>query len=188
MSKKVFGILLLSAFVISAFYLIRTVWAAEDSFQITISVAYISISLKDWQGNDYATWAIGTVNPGSISTMEANSGGSTEEGIDVSIEANVTMDIYCYATNTQGWTLSTTPGNKQYVLRIGDFLSWQPTGYPDMSGAATITAESSPGTRVVENVPPSTTHRYSYFDLTAPTTVDSAAQNTITVTINVQAY
>ncbi|MGB9613202.1 MAG: hypothetical protein ACPL4K_03385 [Candidatus Margulisiibacteriota bacterium] len=185
-SKKILafvGILVLAGFL---FY--KAIWAAtSDTFTITITVAYISIELKDYAGNDYDTWAIGTVGGGAISTMDANNGGPGEQGIKVSNESNVAIDLSSYATNTLSWTLESSPGENQYVLRAKGFDTWQASSEPTMSSAVTILSNSDPGTNVETNVSAST-HRYWYYDLTAPTSVTSPSQNTITVTIKASAH
>lgn len=184
--KKVLTIFLLIGLILGG-----VVWVAHaatsDTFNITITVAYISIELKDRAGNDYTTWAIGTVNQGAVSTMDANGGDPGDKGILVSNESNVAIDLACWATNTLNWTLGSTPGENQCVLRARGFDNWQSGPYPNMDGATTITATSSPGNTVDSNIT-NGDDRYWYYDLTAPTSVTSGAQNTFTVTINAFAH
>jgi len=178
--KKV--IIFLLVVVLGGALLYKTIWAADsDSFNITITVAYISIELKDHNDADYSTWAIGPVSGGAISTMDA-----TTNGVKVSNESNVAIDLSSYASNTLGWTLGSSSGSDQYVLRVATFGSWQSSG-PDMSSAITILTTSDPGTTVESNVT-AITHRYWYYELTAPTSVSSPNQNTITVTVKATAH
>ncbi|OGC11185.1 hypothetical protein A3K48_01500 [candidate division WOR-1 bacterium RIFOXYA12_FULL_52_29] len=155
--------------------------ATSDNFTITITVAFIGISLKDYAAADYSTWAIGIVSTSSVATMESNSGSATEEGVQVVNDSNVAVDLAGYATNIAGWTLG-SQGADTYILSVKGFDAWQAAPYPDMSGATSISATTSPGTSIVTNIP-SGDDKYTYFSIAAPTSVTVGGANTITVTL-----
>jgi len=155
--------------------------AASDTFQITITLENIDLSLLDYASASYSTWAIGTVALSSVSTMTANSGSSGEEGIHVDNSSTVSIDLECYsASNTHNWVLGNSPSTNQCVLRGKSFSSWQSS--VDMSSAVTVTQTGAPGADLVTNLG-AATDRYLYFDFTAPSSVSTYTENTFTVTI-----
>jgi len=153
-----------------------------DTFQITITVNYISIALLNQAGNDYVTWAIGQVAPNTPSTMNAGGGGAGDQGVRINNTSNFAINLSCYATNTAGWTLATAAGNNTCILQAKGFGSWEPASGPDMSGAVAITNTAGPGNGVDSGVA-ANTDRYWYFRLHSPTEVTANVQNTFTVTV-----
>lgn len=157
--------------------------AASDTFQITITLENIDLSLLDKDNNAYGTWAVGTVALSSVSTMTADNGGSNEEGIHVDNSSTIGIDLECYsASNTHSWTLGATPSNNQCVLRGKSFNAWVANDPPDMSSAVTITKTGAPGDDLEVNIG-AATDKYLYFDFTAPSGATTYTENTFTVTI-----
>jgi hypothetical protein len=158
--------------------------ATTDFFQITVTVGYISISLVDYAGANYTTWAIGALSTSGVATMAANGGSAGELGIMVSNESNVNIDLSSFATNSLGWTLVTgTPSANEYRLRAKAFAAWEAGPLPNLStGATAIAATSSPGTSFVTGIG-SGAERYTYYQFTAPSSVSTGGSNTITVTV-----
>ncbi len=155
----------------------------ESTFQITITVNFISIALLNRAGNPYGTWAIGQVAPNILSTMNAGGGGAGDQGIRINNTSNFAINLSCYATNTASWALANAAGNNACVLQAKGFGSWEPASGPDMStGVVTITATAAPGNGVDSGVA-ANTDRYWYFRLHSPTEVTSGGQNTFTVTV-----
>jgi hypothetical protein len=156
-----------------------------DTFQITVTVNFIAIDLKDYSGAAYTTWALGQVATGSTTTMTGDSGGSSEEGIHVDNTSNVAVDLASYATNTQSWTLAGSAGTDQCVLEAKGFAAFQ-ADPPNMTSAVVITSTSSPGEDVDTSIS-SGTDRYWYYRFTAPSEVTGGGSNTFTVTVEASA-
>jgi len=157
--------------------------AQTDYFEITITVGYISIELLNHGGGGYGPWAIGAVDESTITTMEAWGDTGTTEGVHVSNESNVAIDLSCWAGDSLTWTLAGAQGADQYTLAATSETTWVDNSGPaDMSNATAITATSSPGDDVETGITAGA-ERYWFFNLGAPTSVGSGDQNTITVTI-----
>ncbi|MEW6095092.1 MAG: hypothetical protein AB1567_01005 [bacterium] len=157
--------------------------ATTDTFQITITINFIDMNLEDYLNADYGTWAIGQVAPSSVNTMAANGGGAGEEGILVDNNSNVSVDIECYVGDSGSWTLGAAIGADTYTLEAKDFAAWEVGPSPDFSSGVTqITATASPGNDIQTGLA-ANTDTYLYYRLTAPSSVSSGAQNTITVTV-----
>jgi hypothetical protein len=161
--------------------------ATSGTFQITITVSYIGITLKDRTGGAYGTWTIGSVTGSAVSTMDANTGGEGDEGVQVDNTSNVAIDLATYATNTASWTLDTSPAEDHCVLKATAEAAWQGSPYPDMSEAAIITSTGGAGDMIASNVS-SGTEQYLYYSLMAPSSVTSGAANTFTVTVKATAH
>ncbi|MEW5766709.1 MAG: hypothetical protein AB1797_03655 [bacterium] len=161
--------------------------ATTDTFQITITVNYISINLLNQAGADYGTWAIGQVATSTASTMDSNNGGVGDEGIQVDNTSNVAIDIESYVSNTDGWTLGAAIGADQFTLAAKAFTAWQAGPTPNMTGAVSITQTAGPGADITTNLA-ANTDTYLYYTLTAPSSVTSGAQKTLTVTVDATAF
>lgn len=184
--KWVVGLLLLAAVVAGGVGIAQA--ATSGNFTITITVNYIAVALLAQGGGAYGTWAIGSVNGSTVSTMESNEWGLGDQGVRVANTSNVSIDLATYATNTRGWALhGTTPAEDRCVLKATSEASAPADTYPDMSGAAAVTATGSPGTNIALEVA-ATTDQYLYYSLTAPTSVTNPAANTITVTVEATAH
>lgn len=157
--------------------------ATTDTFQITITVKYISINLLNQAGADYGTWAIGMVAASTPSTMDSNAGGSGDEGILVDNTSNVAIDIKSYVNDPAGWTLGAAIGADQFTLEAKAFTAWQTGPTPNMTEAVQITQIASPGADITTNLA-ANTDTYLYYRLTAPSSVTSGAQKTLTVTVD----
>lgn len=164
-------------------------WAdtLTDTFQITITVNFLSIDLKDRAGAGYTTWAVGQVATSSTNLMDSNSGAAGDEGILVDNTSNEAVDLFCYATNTASWTLGSSVGSDQCVLKAKAFTGWQASPNPDMGSAVTVTSTSAPGEEVQDNLAAST-DSYFYYSLQAPSVCTTGGENTFTVTVRVAAH
>jgi|GEM_PF-2204098 len=185
MKKWVIG-LLLAVVIIGGVGIAQA--ATSGSFTITITVNYIAISLLAQGGGAYGAWAIGSVSGSTVSTMESNEWAAGDEGVQVDNASNVAIDLATYATNSRGWALhATTPAEDRCVLKATSEAAAPAATYPDMSGAASVTATGSPGTNIALDIAAST-DQYLYYSLTAPTSVTNPAANTITVTVEASAH
>lgn len=167
-----------------AFLGLVTYAAQTDYFQITITVGYIGIELKDQSGAGYGTWDIGAVEGGIYTTMEAWGDTASTEGIEVYNGSNVSIDLSCWATNSLGWDLGPIiPSSDKYVMHVTSETTWVDNSGPaDMSSSVVITATTSPGDDVDTGIS-AFDMRYWFFYIAAPTEVTTGSGNTITVTI-----
>ncbi len=168
--------------------LLGALWAAEDSFNITVTVEYLEIDLLTADGsNPYPGWDLGTVAAGQSDTMTTGSGG---DHVLVDNNCNTSVDFSVYVTTSApgacgygtptAWTPAPTAGADQFVLSVGKGdLSSLPSSW------TTVTATTSPGDVYAAGEPAGTDHHF-YAAFTAPTSVSDGCQHSITVHIVAQ--
>lgn len=149
--------------------------ATTDTFTITITINFIDINLRVYDDSgDYASWGIGQVVVSSANSMiEA-------AGIMIDNTSNVAVDIESWVGDSGSWTLAGAIGADTYTLAAKTFAA--PQTAPDMTGEVAITQTASPGADITTGLA-ATTDQWIYYTLTAPSSVTSGLQNTITVTI-----
>ncbi len=164
------------------------VWAAEDSFTITVSVEWIDFSLKTADGTaDYTNWNIGMVAPGAVNTMTTGTGGNH---ILVDNNCNVSVDFSIYSVSAApgacgrgtptAWTPGAASGNNIYLLEGGKgAVGALPATW------TTFDNTSAPGDVYAASEPPATDH-HLYFRFTAPTSVSDGCDHTVMVYVVAQ--
>jgi hypothetical protein len=152
----------------------NAVAATSDTFTITVTCNFLDIVLKDHDGADYVTWAVGQQATSAAVTM------THAQGIQVVNTSNASTDISAWVTTTGAWTPDTAAGADKYVLELESFGTVQE---PVTMGTPTkITATSSTGTEFKTGLG-ATTDQFVYGRFTVPSSTTTGAQQTITVTI-----
>ena len=185
--KKALSMIMVLAILATAGFAGTAQAGTSDTFDITITVNYLEMSLKDRAGLDYSAWAIGQVSTSSANVMASNAGAEGDEGIMVDNGSNVAVDVECYVSNTGGtWVLGGAIGDDQFKVEAKSFDAWQAGTAPDMTDAVTITQTGSPGNDLAASVPVNT-DKYLYYRFTAPVTTTSGAEQTIQMSVEVSA-
>ena len=185
--KKFLVLMLALGIAIVGFSSLSTAQAAtSDTFQITVTVSYLSIELLDVGDADYTTWDVGTVETSSVSTMSGTAGTLGQQGIHVKNASSVPIDLGSQVTaQTTTWTFSSSAGDNTCALRAKSFTGWQSAEYPDMSTDTAVINNSTPVNVTPDGSSvPAAASRYLYYQLTTPSDfTTSSAENEIEVTI-----
>ena len=159
----------------------------SDTFTITITVQYLRINLLDQTGGGYGDWGIGSsIATSSVNSMAGNSWGAGDEGVLVDNESNVATHLQCRVSgDATNWTIGGAIGENTYKLEAEAFTAAQAPAYTFGTGLGTVTLTTS--AQDLDPNMPSTTDRYVYLRLTAPSSITTAgsAEQTITVELSV---
>lgn len=145
-----------------------------DTFTITVTCNFIEIVLKDTPGtSDYTTWALGTVALSNVSTMTSGQGvrvvlGTTSQNVDIQSKGAT--------SSPDSWTIAASAGSNVYKL-ICDGTN--EAAVTDFSSATTLTTDYQD----INNATATQADRYLYYKFTAPSTVSTGSQQTITISV-----
>ena len=157
--------------------------ADTDTFNITVTCHFLSITLKTYDGSaDYTSWDVGSKGTNTLAAM------TPAQGIMVSNECNVATNLSAYVSGgTTTWSPGMSAGTNIYKLELEDFDTAQdPITFT--GNIVTITETSADGDDIKTNLTDND-DEWVYGRFTTPTDdeSDGAAQQ-ITVTLKVRPY
>ena len=168
--------------------------ATTDTFNITITIGYLEITLKDstagGAGGAYPDWAMGAKAVNTAYAMVSGATGAMGEGIYVEVglssaytlTAQITTPAATW-TNTAG-TDDTTASNQYLLTSRGAATAVCPV-MTIAGGASKVIAASA--TQIVDVAGTAATDTYLYFGFKTPTATTTGVEQSITVTVAIVA-
>jgi hypothetical protein len=154
-----------------------------DTFTITVTVQFMEMQIvahdAEWDGTAYTTWALSTMATSATKTM------TETEGVKVVLgTTSQTVDIQSHVSD-QGaaWTVGSEAAAGVYAIMAKGFAATQAT--PDVTGGTQLTTEALDvtGATAVEDG----ADTWLYYDFDSPTSVATGEEQTITITVAIEA-
>ena len=180
--QKIIGLLLILGMAVTAVAIPNIAEAVDDTFDITVTISFLTITLRDSGDSEaYGTWALGAMSLEGTKTMV-----KTTDEIYVDVGESSAYTLSGKVTSETDWAANATIGTDLYVLKL--MGAAEAAAAPEVATSGTVMETSGGSAQAISGGTGALgvdIRLYAHF--MAPDETTTGAEQTMTVTITIEA-